>query len=651
MIEPPRKTIGQKLRENLAALREQGAPREVIQQEINRAKSAYDRVSADERKLSPMENMAAMGSSLASGATFGGFDELAGLVGGQGAKDTQRFLQGQFREENPGQSMILEGMGSLAMPGTILKPAARAASTLAKAGRVVGEGALQGAAAGFGNAEGNVRDRLGEAFTGAGAGSVMAGAFGGAGKMIGRTARGIGEWAGVVAPKIERVADNIPEADLGKARERLAQLTGRNLGHETMVADVLPQGEGVLRQQAVAGGREIRKRVDAELRQRSNRLANEADDRLSQHTGTQRQSARRSVEDLSAEASTRARPHYQAAAQEAAAAPKVDRLSAAQRAEMEAMGVPGGKVPTDVIDEALALPFVQKRIPELRAAPRSTFAKATDDDHGLLDQVYKDIGQEIRSLPREQWALKQDLIKQRGVLAEAITSRAPSYRAALDEFADPMARRDAYELGADSAPADIIPSQMKDLDPAQVPSFKEGKVQTLRRDVPNMDVGEFARFSDVLAPIANREKADVFKATFGEPAYQEYLRDVLEMAQLQRMKAGAGESTTVDKMMEQIQADPDALVGVFQSLLSGSPIQAVTKAARFDKIIGRMRASKSAQGNADFLLQRGEGNVASALDRIEQLRAEGKLPGSRDWRRPNPTAAVARQSGAATGRP
>lgn len=656
--QPPRKTANQKLLENVRALRAQNAPKERIQDEIDYWKPKVAAESADERKLSGLETVAALGSKAAGGATFETFDEGASLLGSD--TDTQRFLQRQVEQEHPVLSAGANILGAVANPVRFLKAAPAAASFVAKAARVLGEGAAQGAASGFGAGEGNPAERAISTLKGATAGAATAGAIGGAAKTLGASTRKLGQSLGLTAPKIEEFASRIPDDDIAAAQQKLAQIKSRRLGDEAMVADLLPQGEGALRQ-AATSNRTVRKTVDTELRGRSNRLANTADDRFSEYTGTQPSSARKSIEELDAEAAQRAGPHYKAAADEAAyrgpAVPE-PRLTVAQRAELSTQGVPADKLPpTDAIDEALGLPFVQQRIGQLKQAPRSRFANASDDDHGLLDQVYKDIGRQIRSLDRKDWSLKEDLIQQRAILADALTSRAPSYRQALSEFADPMGRKDAFLAGNKREPADVIPSNLAGLDKGETAAFKEGKASLLRQDVPNMEIGEMARFQDVLAPIATREKADVFRATFGADALREYQRDLLEMAGLQRMKAGGNESTTTDKFLEQLQGEPEAIVGVVKALLSGNPIQAVTGAVPM-KALDRLRNSKQGATNAEFLMRRGDA-AERALEELLGIRNAAKttppspIPFGRDRMKARPDArnAVSRLTGASAGRP
>lgn len=644
----------QKLHANLEYLRERGASPERIHQEIAKFKASQDQISANERKLSGIEKVAAVGSELGSGATFGLLDEAVGLFD-KDAKNEQRFLQHQLAEENPKTAFAANVAGSFATPGSFFKAAPKAAGIGRKVFSVLREGAAQGAAAGVGNNEGGLGERVQAGLKGAGWGTVAAGALGGAGKVISGSVRKGAEALGLTAPSLEELVSKIANEDIAKARLKLEQFKQRRLDTEATVADVLPQGEGALRASATAN-REVRKRVDQDLRQRSNRLANLAEERFSEHTGTLSESADKTVAGMNSDAAQRARPLYDAAKNEAAAAPHVDRIPASRRAEMEAMGIPPSKIPTaDAVDDALALPYVQQRIGQLKSAPRSRFAKLPDDHHELLDQVYKDIGKQIRSLDRKDWALKDDLIQQRGVLADAITSRAPTYKDALNTFAGDMSHRDAYLMGHQHAPSDVIPDEIASLDAATVPNYKQGKAQALRRDVPNLDVGEHARFQDVLAPIATKEKAAVFRATFGDKAYREYVRDLLGMAELQKMKGGAGESTTIDKMMEQLQAggDPHQIAMAVADLVRGNPARAIARAAPL-KVLDNLRHSRVAKTNADFLLRRGEPDVTRSLDEIVTMRDAAQRSSGRSYRgQPGRRVvnAAARIVGSSQGRP
>lgn len=804
MAEKPPKSATQKLIENVRALRSQKAPRERIQEEIDYWSAKIDAETEAERKLSPLETVAALGSKAAGGATFETFDEGAALLGSD--TETQRILQRQVEKDHPVLSAAVSITGAVANPIRFVRAAPKVAglNAFGRAAPVVLEGAAQGAAAGLGAGEGDLVDRLESAAAGGTAGAVVTGALGGAGKVLGGAGRKLGERLGLRAPTLDELAERTTDSDLTAARLKLDRLKERRLADEALTADLLPQGEGALRQAATTN-RTVRSEVDETLRSRANRLANRADDRFSEYTETQPSSARKSIQELDEEASVRARPFYKAAEEEAAladaasprvrasairdmpirdkfgrlqrnlesvsddelqreyarlaelnsaeeglhagvedaayrgdyyelprterlgkkgqedlpdadgmvdaevlaadnkivsdfrrsqivrqartaameridrelarrpgatdfdfganaaprGAPKAERLTRENRAELAAMGVkpPAG----DAIDEALSLPYVQTRITELKRAPRSRFANASEDDHALLDQVYKDIGRQIRSLDRKDWSLKEDLISQRAILADAITGRAPSYRKALDEFADPMGRKDAFQLGNTREPADVIPGSMAGLDKAEAASFREGKAALLRQDVPNLDIGELARFQDVLAPIASREKAQVFRATFGEQAYKEYVADLLEMAGLQRMKGGAGESTTVDKFMEQIQAEPEAIVGVVRSLLAGNPIGAITQSVPL-KALERLRSSKQGAKNAEFLLRRGD-DAGRAIEELQTLRRAARQPSTRTRPFSDPKApfladagpsaerALARLLGASVGRP
>lgn len=627
----PEKTTTQKMRENLAYLRSKGASRERIQQEIDRWDADLQQESANERKLSGVEKVAAVGSKLGSGATFGLLDEALDVTG-ISDKEEHRFLQRQLSEENPALAMGAEVAGGLAMPGSIFSAPAKLAKTATaaekarRAVRVVGtplaEGFAQGGLAGVGNAEGSLEERLQGGLEGGTAGSVVAGAISGVGRGVGAARRAAASKRGVHTPTLDELVMRTPDEDIAVARTRYSELQGRNLGSEATVADVLPQGEAALRAQATAS-KGTRSKVDATLRDRSNRLANTADDRLSQHTGTERMSGAKGRAERLKKAQEEAGPLYEQSRQEAAA---YDMTNAE---------------PDFTTPEVLNRPRIAQAVKRVIRDDPERFAGNVFSDpklsHDVLDQAYKDMGEDIRYLQAkvkaktataaERRSVKR-MIRDRTHLKDAISVRSETYPKALDTYAGEIAHRDAFDMGGKNTPADMIPDEMSVLDAATVPDYKQGKVGTLRANVPNADLGEFARFSDVLAPVANREKAEVFKATFGEKAYKEYLADLLEMAKLQRMKAGAGESTTVDKLIEQMQANPD-LLGIAGQLAQGNmgaAARGIVGKAMDLTPLDRLLASQKQSGiNADFLLRSGD-DVPKTLEEMVGLREAAKKP-------------------------
>jgi PIN domain nuclease of toxin-antitoxin system len=206
-------------------------------------------------------------------------------------------------------------------------------------------------------------------------------------------------------------------------------------------------------------------------------------------------------------------------------------------------------------------------------------------------------------------------------------SRAPSYGKALESYSGDMAMKDAYVSGSKPSPADMIQAEMGELSGSEAKMFKEGKAQTLRANVPNADLGEFARFSDVLAPVASREKAEVFKATFGPDAYQEYLTDLIEMAKMQKMRAGAGESTTVDKLLEQLQVSNPDIMDVVGMLAGGgmNPRNLASKALNMVGVDKLLASKKNAATNASFLLRSGE-DIPRTLDEMVRMRSLAETP-------------------------
>lgn len=660
MAEP---TPYQKLAANLAHLRKRGASPERQKQEIEKFKLSQDAKTKAERALSGIEKVGATLSKGLSGATFGLHDEAMGLFD-KGTKDEQRIAMKQLEEDNPALAFGAELAGAIATPGSFLKAAPRAAHWGVKAATMLGEGALQGAASAFGNAEGNVEERFDETRTGAGMGAGAAGVVGGLVKGGGRVAGRVADRFGMKAPKLERtmerIADQTPDEDIAAARQRMAVLGDRKLGHEMMVADVLPQGEGALRQ-AATSNKTVRKSVDAELKGRNNRLANLADDRLLEHTGASGESVDKTLAGMRKSAQDKSRPFYDAAQKEADAFPKKERLAPEQYEELAGLG---GKVPDgDPIDAALALPFVRNNIRRVKAAEK--FKALPDDDHQVLGELYKEIGEDIRLLQEKRLARNMttterrelgDLIAQRGKLAEGIEFRAPTHKTARGEYAGDASAGRAFERGAKSrdVPADMIPDEIATLDAPNQPFYKRGAAETFRSDVPASELGDLARFQSVLKNLSTKEDVSRFRALYGDDTLKSYLGQIMEMARLQGMKAGGGESTTVDKLMEQMQAEPDAAIaGMVGQLLRGNPMAAIANAApqgMIGKTLDNLRRSKSAEQNADFLMQRGSDKVEAALDLVERLRREGKLPANRNWKKPNPGYAPSRMAGSLSSR-
>lgn len=649
----PEKSANQKMLENVRYMRArpQEFSREDIDAEMERWQPEIAAESKAERKLSTAEKVAAVGSKMGSGITFGWLDEALG-VGGQDETDVQRFLQRGLEEENPALAMGAEIVGGMAMPGSVFK-VAKNASRLRKVGTAVKEGIVQGGLAGAGNANGSLEDRLYGAGVGAGVGGVVSGAISGGANLIGAARTAAAAKRGVHTPTLDELVERMPRENVDAARARLGEFKARGLEGEARMADILPDGEGTLRAQRTAN-KDVAKTIDADLRGRSTRLANIADDRLSQHTATDRASAKRTQMDRTAEAQAASKPAYDAAEGEWLA--------------FEQLPANATKAIRKQLRDAVNLPYVKEHIAALKGGQMLEFKNSKPDEHFLLDQVYKDIGDRIRAIGDNPMAsdadkmLRRDLVRQRGELGAAMVARAPSYRDALDAFAGPMAHLDAFKKGAKEAPSDVIPDEMAGLDPATVKDYKQGKTGTLRANTPNPDLGEFARFSDVLAPVASKEKAAVFKTTFGEDAYNEYLADVLEMAKMQRMKAGAGQSETVDKLIEQIQlgGNPD-LVDVAMQFASGgaSPRGMLSRVAGSVGLDGLLSSKANAKANADFLLAPAKTETLDEILRLGRVASEPRQPAmlktggrGRDWL---PTTdlvknAAARETGAVTGR-
>lgn len=196
MPDMPDKSIAQKLRENLAALRAQNAPREVLEQEVMQAQDALNRQSAadPERQLSRLDRAGAIAQEFGDNASFGliglADDLISSLQGGgqwtdygqriRQARDIRKETKERTRVSDPGMMLTAGLTGALANPATrLLGPAKVGKGVLASLksiGKAGAEAATQGAANVVGQNVGTTEDPLG--LNNAGIAAGMAAPFG-----------------------------------------------------------------------------------------------------------------------------------------------------------------------------------------------------------------------------------------------------------------------------------------------------------------------------------------------------------------------------------------------------------------------------------------------------------------------------------------
>jgi len=181
-------------------------------------------------------------SSVAQGVTFGFFDELAGLVGGERAKDLIREAQSEARERAPIAAGTLEIGGGILVPGAAAgRFIGRGASGVGRLARTSAVGGAEGALFGAGAAEGGAAERGRGALTGAAIGAAAAPAIG-----------LLGAGTGAVARRARGALESLPTPLRGRAVEREA---GRTLREAAAEAPIPRAGEEIVEAVEAAAGR------------------------------------------------------------------------------------------------------------------------------------------------------------------------------------------------------------------------------------------------------------------------------------------------------------------------------------------------------------------------------------------------------------
>lgn len=201
------KDIVAKMRANVRAMQAQGAPVEDIQREVAYWDSKLDAISAEERKLSPLQKTGAAAQTFSDALTLGlGGVATDALAPGSFSANRQarKMAKGQLAEENPmlsigtelaGAAVPMLLTGGAAGGGSLLR-AAPTASRLARGGTAIADAALQSGISGTANTlEGGTTEDLKEAL-GAGAQSAVLG---------GGVAAGVGGVAGAVSKAASRI--------------------------------------------------------------------------------------------------------------------------------------------------------------------------------------------------------------------------------------------------------------------------------------------------------------------------------------------------------------------------------------------------------------------------------------------------------------
>jgi hypothetical protein len=735
-------TANQKMLANVRALREQGAPKERIDAELQRWRPAIDAENAADRKLSGVEKVGAVGAAMGQGATFGFLDDVAdaSLVAGKTGEE-QRILVRQLREENPMLAMGAEIVGGMALPGGFLKAAPKAAGFARKAATVLGEGAIQGGLNAAGANEGSMLDRARAAIHGAGAGAAVGGAIAG----VGRGLRGMVRTASRAAgnPVDDVIARLTPE-DVQEMGSRLDDFRKAGVVDEAILADLSPDLASKLRAAATAS-----KAVKDDLRTftggRAARLATKADDAFSEATGVPREGPHTAVDRMEREVSEAAAPWREAATEQAQsfddALARADEMAATAGTGPKALPAPGQSVSArrDMPDykEDIAWPGVPSRRPHettsqemarealqahrgddpaasivmqrggtgvnvrsgsptgepltipptqgpsLPDNPRlfaerlqsagqnpdvagalaevgvSDVSKATHAQltmaHSLLSEMQGSL-MKAQGGPDKVLGLRR-LARAKEALQAAIETRAPAFEGYRGVFHEGMNVKEAFELGhkMSRGESSLSAQELESLPESLRESFKAGVASGLRaRDLPNVDIGPEARLQNLWEPVATADRAAAFRSMWGQENYARYIDRLRKMVSLQREQFGRGESTTIDKLLEQAKVNPTALAEVGSLLaggrFTGAALYGAREGGRLLKAADAMRLTGKAKENAGKLMVRGDDAITAELKRMARDLMERQLPGPRGGSLSRGTKTAARFSGSLAGR-
>lgn len=672
-----------RIRGNLQRLREAGAPDEAIQQYVQMEQVTPEQeLAAMPRTLG--EDLAGGVQAAVQGLTFNFGDEIAGgLEGiftdktiGEGIADQRASLEG-FREAHPKTALGLELTGALGSglgAAGAAKAGAFGLSRLAPVARLAATGVGGGALAGYGSGEGGVLS--GERATRGAVGGALGGAVGyGLGKLAtsragdaiarrgrslmdflaeqgGNSGQGVAQMTAregaqeAVDPVTQAATRSIYErmgrdvGELPQARTILDELKAAGMGDDVMAADVLPGGPRELRRASNISprGEELaRQRVG----ERGAQVGVRARRALTEATGLPEQTTSAGVDDLVAHRAAKADPLY---------------------AQARAEGLANRTTPrTPEVEAFLREPDVAGIVEELSRTRK--FRGLSPDDPEMLDAIYKvfsdrqaKVGASQLANPRNVGRFETENIRSaKDQALEAISGPRgpmPSYRTAVEDFAESSALKDAYESGVAlfNKPVGDIRAAMQAMKPDEAELFKRGVFDALIEKrvapiSPNPDLGDVARMSKRAgqATLDTQAAADRLREVFGEEQYQQLLRVAQAEGRFSRTASEAvGNSTTAKQLQD---------MGLFGSMaqdagssFSPSPAwwgaRAVRSMARRGGDEWAKRFNEPANRRAvEMLTERGEQPVTSLMELLEQL---GQADAAR--------AAAARPVGAAVTR-
>lgn len=365
------------------------------------------------------------------------------------ALEAERSQQEHFREENPALATGAEATGALttaiATPLGMLGAPAHGASLAMNMARAGGAGAGMGALYGYGTGEGGVGSRLQNVPLAAGAGAVAGGAAPVIGAGVGRLTRNLMQRPAAQQAGLSRPAFNMMQSTLaddvamGGGVPRL-----RQGGPGAMLADAGPGSAGMLDAVAqIPGGRQVAlPAVQARATQANRAIGGALDDALGpargiapterglrQGTAAARSGAYQAAYSQPIDYASNVGRQIESLVSTRVPRAAINRANSLIRAE-------GGGVPQILVSAADDGSVAFREMPNVQQIDYITRAlndvASAADGQGALGGV-SNVGRVYRNLSRDL----------RGLLREAV----PEYATALDTAAQPIAARNALQMG------------------------------------------------------------------------------------------------------------------------------------------------------------------------------------------------------------
>jgi len=457
-------------------------------------------------QTSGMPYAAALG--VADGASFGSVDEIAGLVGGDGAREDMRAASRYAREDNPaayytGQIGGAAGSSIGAASGLGIKAAATLPRQMAQGAKI---GATEGALWEILNAEGGAENRAKAGIWGAGMGAglgaaaapVVAGAakvgrtvgdlFGGGIDAVtgkanqGRAGRAVLETLERSGRSIDDVSDDIARAwREGQPEYRLMDATGK-AGQRRASGITRAGGDGA---------EEIAQFLEQRQLGQADRVGGFVDDAF----GTTGTTAAKTRDSLAAARSAAADAAYDAARGNAA---PVDVRGALGVIDDRIGGMQGSGIAGDAIDSKLAGYRAKLAGDGGGLGPGISGAELSDFDRvlGVKQSIQDDIGAAVRAGRNNE---ARELGKLVSELDAALEGASDMYRTANDGFREASkvigAVDDGAAMAARGRAADNIPA-FQSMNPEMQGAARVGYGDDLLR-----------RIEANKAPTANKAKA------------------------------------------------------------------------------------------------------------------------------------------------